>query len=76
VFAGAGDRIADFVGLQSEVAVLRLYEGSPPMSEAIAAYEAGGFGITGMYPVTREATTGRVIEFDCVMMRADAAPTP
>ncbi|MEU2283368.1 FkbM family methyltransferase [Streptomyces sp. NPDC013178] len=76
VFAGAGERIAQFVGLQSEVAVLRLYEGSPPMAEAIAAYEAGGFGVTGMYPVTREATTGRVIEFDCVMMRADAAPTP
>ncbi|WP_367319197.1 FkbM family methyltransferase [Streptomyces sp. HUAS ZL42] len=75
VFAGAGDRIKDFVGLQSEVALLQLYEGSPRMSEAIAAYEAGGFGITGMYPVTREAHTGRVIEFDCVMMRADAAPT-
>ncbi|WP_421106004.1 FkbM family methyltransferase [Streptomyces sp. NEAU-S77] len=74
VFAGAGDRIGEFVGLQSEVAVLRLYEGSPAMSEAIAAYEDGGFGITGMYPVTREDTTGRVVEFDCVMMRADAAP--
>ncbi|MFE6821388.1 FkbM family methyltransferase [Streptomyces sp. NPDC057690] len=76
VFAGAGERIAEFVGMQSEVAVLKLYEGSPGMGEAVAVYEAAGFGITGMYPVTREATTGRVIEFDCVMMRADAAPTP
>ncbi|MGW2619202.1 FkbM family methyltransferase [Streptomyces sp. NPDC001500] len=76
VFAGGGERIAEFVGLQSEVAVLKLYEGSPGMGEAVAAYEAAGFGITGMYPVTREATTGRVIEFDCVMMRAQAAPTP
>ncbi|AWW36329.1 MULTISPECIES: FkbM family methyltransferase [Streptomyces] len=74
VFAGAGVRVADFVGLQSEVAVLRLYEGSPPMSEAVAAYEAEGFDITGMYPVTREAATGRVVEFDCVMMRAKSAP--
>ncbi|WAZ25727.1 FkbM family methyltransferase [Streptomyces cinnabarinus] len=72
VFAGAGERIADFVGLQSEVAVLRLYEGSPPMSEAVAAYEDGGFEITGMYPVTREAATGRVVEFDIVMMRPKA----
>ncbi|MEV6617337.1 FkbM family methyltransferase [Streptomyces sp. NPDC051051] len=76
VFAGAGKRIEEFVGMQSEVAVLRLYEGSPGMGEAVATYEAAGFGITGMYPVTREATTGRVIEFDCVLMRADAAPTP
>lgn len=74
VFAGAGKRVTEFVGLQSEVACLRLYEGSPTMGEAVAAYEAEGFGITGMYPVTREATTGRVIEFDCVMMRAEAAP--
>ncbi|WP_234312084.1 FkbM family methyltransferase [Streptomyces griseus] len=74
VFAGAGERVKEFVGLQSEVAVLRLYEGSPAMGEAVATYEAGGFGITGMYPVTREANTGRVIEFDCVMMRAEAAP--
>ncbi|MEV0174120.1 FkbM family methyltransferase [Streptomyces sp. NPDC050803] len=75
VFAGAGERVTDFVGLQSEVAVLRLYEGSPAMAEAVAAYENGGFEITGMYPVTREATTGRVVEFDCVMMRAKAAPS-
>jgi FkbM family methyltransferase len=75
VFAGAGERIADFVGLQSEVAALRLYEGSPEMGEAIAVYEGSGFGITGMYPVTREESTGRVVEFDCVMMRADAAPS-
>ncbi|MFF9060724.1 FkbM family methyltransferase [Streptomyces sp. NPDC101213] len=74
VFAGAGKRVGEFVGMQSEVAVLRLYEGSPGMGEAVATYEAAGFGITGMYPVTREAATGRVIEFDCVLMRADAAP--
>jgi FkbM family methyltransferase len=76
VFVGAGKRIADFVGMQSEVACLRLYEGSPTMGEAIAAYEAEGFGISGMYPVTREPTTGRVVEFDCVMVRAEAAPEP
>ncbi|MFJ2813670.1 FkbM family methyltransferase [Streptomyces sp. NPDC087294] len=76
VFAGAGERVADLVGLQSEVAVLRLYEGSPRMSEAVSVYEDGGFETTGMYPVTREAATGRVVEFDCVMMRAQAAPQP
>ncbi|MFD1273501.1 hypothetical protein ACFQ51_22510 [Streptomyces kaempferi] len=60
--------------MQSEVAALRLYEGSPRMREAIATYEEAGFEITGMYPVTREETTGRVVEFDCVMVRADAVP--
>ncbi|MFF0140716.1 FkbM family methyltransferase [Streptomyces sp. NPDC005227] len=74
VFAGAGDRVGQFVGMQSEVAALRLYEGSPRMDEAIALYEENGFEITGMYPVTREEATGRVVEFDCVMVRAAAAP--
>ncbi|MGP4043241.1 FkbM family methyltransferase [Streptomyces sp. 2A115] len=73
VFAGAGKRISEFVGMQSEVAPLRLYEGSPGMAEAVAAYEEAGFGITGMYPVTREPSSGRVVEFDCVMMRASEA---
>ncbi|MEU8980274.1 FkbM family methyltransferase [Streptomyces sp. NPDC058467] len=76
VFAGAGDRVADFVAMQSEVATLRLYEGSPRMGEAIAVYEESGFEITGMYPVSREAATGRVVEFDCVMVRAAAVPAP
>lgn len=76
VFAGAGERVGDFVGLQSEVAALRLYEGSPTMGEAIAVYEASGFRITGMYPVTREPATGRVVEFDCVMMRGEAVSAP
>ncbi|MHA5049672.1 FkbM family methyltransferase [Streptomyces sp. SD15] len=74
VFAGAGERVTEFVGMQSEVAALRLYEGSPRMSESIATYEGSGFEITGMYPVTREATTARVVEFDCVMVRASAVP--
>ncbi|MFD7293901.1 FkbM family methyltransferase [Streptomyces sp. NPDC059897] len=76
VFAGAGKRADDFVGLQSEVALLRLYEDSPRMEEALAVYEERGFEVTGMYPVTREKNTGRVLEFDCVMMRAAEAPAP
>jgi hypothetical protein len=44
------------------------------MSESIATYEGSGFEISGMYPVTREESTGRVVEFDCVMVRADAVP--
>ncbi|MGW0706348.1 FkbM family methyltransferase [Streptomyces sp. NPDC002643] len=72
VFAGAGRRVDDFVGMQSEVAALRLYEGSPTMNESLRVYESSGFRITGMYPVTREPRTGCVVEFDCVMMRGEA----
>jgi FkbM family methyltransferase len=72
-FRGAAGRLADIVALQSEVALLLIYEQMPRMPEAVAAYEAAGFEISGLFPVTRERD-GRVIEFDCVMVRADAAP--
>ena len=70
VFAGVGDRTGEFVGMQSEVSLLPIYEGMPRMCEALEAYEAAGFEITGLYPISRQARTGRVLEFDCVMVRA------
>ena len=47
--------------------------GMPRFPESLAAYEAAGFEITGLYPASREHRTGRVLEFDCVMVRASAA---
>lgn len=73
-FAGAGERIGDFVGMQSEVALMQIYEGMPRMAEAVPIYEEAGFEVTGMFPVTREESTGRVLEFDCMMARAESLP--
>jgi hypothetical protein len=42
------------------------------MPESLAAYEAAGFEITALYPVSRQSRTGRVVEFDCVMVRTGA----
>ena len=72
VFAGVGDRIAGFVGMQSEVALMEIYKGMPRMAEAVAAYEAAGFEIAALYPLARQTRTGRVLEYDCVMVRAAA----
>ena len=76
VFAGAGDRIADFVGLQSEVALMEIYKGMPRMPEALAAYESAGFEIAALYPVSRQTRTARVLEYDCVMVRPGAVRKP
>lgn len=73
-FAGLGDRTKDVVAMQSEVALLKLYEGMPAMSEALEAYEAAGFEVAGLYLVTRDRSTKRVIELDCVLVRTDALP--
>jgi FkbM family methyltransferase len=72
VFRGLGDHTRVFVGMQSEVALMELYEGMPRLPEALGVYEAAGFEVSGMYPVNRENRTGRVLEFDCLMVRADA----
>lgn len=69
VFAGAGDRIGEFVGMQSELALMQIYEGMPRLPEALGVYEAAGFDVAAMYPVSRQGKTGRVLEFDCVMVR-------
>ena len=74
VFAGLGRWAAHVVGLQSEVAAIALYEGMPRMAEAIARYEKAGFELSGLFPVSHDEPTGRVIELDCVLVRAAALP--
>jgi hypothetical protein len=71
-FAGLGERARDVVAMQSELALVEIYEGMPRLPEALRAYEAAGFEVTAMYPVSRELRTARVLEYDCVMVRADA----
>ena len=70
VFFSAGDRIIDFVGMQSELSLLSVYEEMPHMLTALAVYQRSGFEVTGIFPVTRERCTGRLVELDCVMVRA------
>jgi FkbM family methyltransferase len=71
-FAGLGERARDVVAMQSELALMTIYDGMPRLPEALAAYEGAGFEVTGLYPVSREARTARVLEFDCVMVRPAA----
>jgi FkbM family methyltransferase len=68
-FAGMGERAAEVCAMQSEVAVMPIYDGMPLMAEALATYAAAGFEITALYPVSRQSRTGRVVEFDCVLVR-------
>jgi hypothetical protein len=72
-FAGAGDRIKQVVGMQSEVSSVPIYDGMPRLTEQIAVYEDAGFELTGMFPVITDAATMRIIEFDAVMVRAEEA---
>lgn len=71
-FAGAGELVTRFVGMQSEMSLVPLYDGMPHLTEQLTTYEAAGFQVTGMFPVIIDRPTMRVIEFDTVMVRAAA----
>lgn len=73
-FAGLGECVGRIVGLQSEVSALPIYDGMPRLLEAVRVYESHGFELAGMYPVGWDKPTGRVLEFDCVMVRPSALP--
>ena len=71
VFGGLG-RLVDSVCLvQSEVSLVPIYDGMPHWTESIATYERAGFHVAGMFPVTTDPS-GRVIEYDCLMVRSVA----
>lgn len=72
-FRGAGGRQAELLALQSELACVPIYDGMPRMPQQLSEYEAAGFEISGMFPVTRHRQSMRVIEFDVLMVRPDAS---
>ena len=77
VVNGAGRAIERMRGLQSEIAVVPLYQRAPDMSESLAAYRARGFELSGLFPVVYDPDADRVLEYDCVMVRpAELARPP
>lgn len=72
VFRGAGDRLKNIVGIQSELSVIPIYDQIAHWTESILAYEEAGFGVVGLFPVSRDAEA-RVIEYDCLLVRAGSA---
>jgi FkbM family methyltransferase len=71
-FIGAGERVGEILGMQSELSCVPIYEGMPRLPEQVTVYERAGFEITGMFPVARDRVSLRVIEFDAVMVRPGA----
>lgn len=69
VLKGAERCLDRIVALQSEVSVKPIYQGQPTLSDALGQFDRLGFEVGGLYPVTRDRV-GRVVEFDCVAIRA------
>jgi FkbM family methyltransferase len=68
VFKGLGKKVEHVVALQSEVASIPNYKEMPHWTECMAVYEQAGFFVAGLFPVSWDVC--RVIEFDCLMVKA------
>lgn len=68
-FRGAGYHVEDLVGLQSEAALLTIYEGMPRLPEVLVEYGRAGFETAGIYTISLDRRTLRVIEVDLLMVR-------
>lgn len=69
VLKGASLVMDKVLALQSEISMVPIYERMPGFLEALDEYRRVGLEITGFYPVSRDKSSLKVIEFDCVMTR-------
>lgn len=74
VAEGAGDLLARFVGLQSELAFSQLYDDSANYARALDFYKSKGFALSGLIPNNAGAFPD-LLEADCLMYNT-AIPRP
>jgi FkbM family methyltransferase len=73
VFKSGGGIVKEFVGLQSELAFTKLYEGAPSFEQAIALYRMNGYELSGMIP-NNAGHFPFLYEMDCVMVNKKLLP--
>ena len=75
VIEGAGAALDKMLALQTEVALKPIYaDMQTTLCNVIPRLQARGFGVSGLFPVSRNKTDGlQIIELDCVMTRNIAA---
>ena len=65
---GAGERLRDFVGLQSELAIKKLYTDAPGYEETLEFYRSRGFELSALVP-NNLGHFPRLLVIDCIMYR-------
>jgi hypothetical protein len=68
IAVGAGARLNEFVGLQSELAIKRIYANAPSYNETLKFYQDNGFILSALVP-NNEGHFPYLIETDCIMFR-------
>lgn len=70
IIESAGNTLQEFVGLQSELAITKLYEDSVDFRKALTLYEEKGFTLSALVP-NNAGHFPRLLEIDCIMIRND-----
>jgi FkbM family methyltransferase len=68
--AAGRDILQKFIGIQSELAVKKIYADSVDFRDALTIYEQMGFELSALVP-NNAGHFPRLIEFDCIMVRSD-----
>lgn len=70
VLSGATNCLSHFVGVQMELPIIPLYEGTWKFHEAVAHMDQRGFEVSNIMPVNYDQTdTASLVEVDCVFYR-------
>lgn len=69
VFTGTAGCLEQILGIQSEISVKPVYDGTPHYLNSLHVYESYGFELHGLAEVLRHPQQNNIIEMNCVMMR-------
>ncbi|TAN42047.1 MAG: FkbM family methyltransferase [Nitrospirae bacterium] len=72
-FDGAIGSLKHILALQSELALIPVYDGMLPVYDVLKIFHEHNFFISGMYPINRDESLA-VIEYDCVLVKKESAP--
>lgn len=74
IVRSGSDVLHNFIGLQSELSVKKIYEDSVDFRDAIDFYEEQGFSLSSFVP-NNSGHFPQMIETDCIMVRTDLIKT-
>lgn len=67
VFKGSKSTLPQVSALLSELSLIAVYDGMPNYMQSLTTYEAAGFSVSGLYPITRNKDLS-LNEVDCVLV--------
>lgn len=70
IFRSGASVVQEFVGLQSELAIKKIYADSMDFKEALAEYSQAGFSLSALVP-NNAGHFPLLVEVDCLMVRTD-----